>query len=212
MPGAQGLCSQATCQVTRGGCRPLGIGNWCLMKALLQLCSGRGRNGTGRRTEICHLSRRSLLEPVSLILCLVSLWYKLGLWRPPSYLVPFFSYPFLPPNSGGPSRPSGLQASLWSPYTPSKRTLRSSCPTGISTGRLALSWLSQGHLRVLGNQRLWQNHSLVTRHQPSSGLGAVSSLETCACKSTHLCWKPTWGLTFLTSQTQSRVDMITTAK
>lgn len=107
MPGAQGLCSQATSQVTRGGCRPLGIGNWCLMKALLQLCSGRGRNGTGRRTEICHLSRRSVLEPVSLILCLVSLWYKLGLWRPPSYLRHSSHTPSCLPTAVAPPDPRG---------------------------------------------------------------------------------------------------------
>lgn len=53
-------------------------------------------------------------------------------------------------------------------------------------------------------------YDLLTRHQPGSGLGAISSLETCACKSIRFCLKPTWGVTLLASR--SRLDMTVKAK
>lgn len=167
----------------------------------LQLCSGRGKNGTGWRTAICHSSRRSVSAPVT-----DPVLAETVLQAVPSS-VPSLLCPFSASQQWCPLLPLGAQGLAL--VSTSKPTLRSSCPSGVSTGKLALNWLSQGHLILLGIRAL-SYHGLVTRHQPSSGPWAISSLETCACKSTHLCWKPTWGSTFLASQ--SRLAVITMAK
>lgn len=102
-----------------------------------------------------------MLQLVSLILYWVSLWCKLGLWHPPSWCHSS--------NALGSGPCSGLPRGLSGP------TLRSFCPTGVSTGFPKDTYF-------IGNQSCELTVSSPGTNK-SSGLWAILSLETYACKS-----------------------------
>lgn len=102
--GAQGPCSPGTSQVTRGGCKRLGIGN-----STCSCAQGEGRMGQDEGLQSVTRPEGQCRHQ-SPILCLLRLCYRLYHLR----CHPSRAHS-LPPNSSAPSCPAGLKASLWSP-------------------------------------------------------------------------------------------------